>query len=149
VSVQLHTPTALPPGGEIARGTHWIGNWVGHRACLDDVEKRLPYGLNGNDIGVRFPAGPRDFSPRRPDRQWGPPSLLSSGYRGRFPYGVKRPECEADHSPPSSAEVKNVGAIPPRPHRITLPLSYAAILRHRAAAARGKCVGPIKCWEIF
>jgi hypothetical protein len=29
---------------------------------------------------------------------------------------VKRPEREADHSPPSSAEVKNGGAIPPLPH---------------------------------
>jgi hypothetical protein len=28
---------------------------------------------------------------------------------------VKWPECEADHSPPSSAEVKNGGAIPPLP----------------------------------
>jgi hypothetical protein len=30
--------------------------------------------------------------------------------------GVKQPEREADHSPPSSAEVKNHGAIPPLPH---------------------------------
>jgi hypothetical protein len=30
--------------------------------------------------------------------------------------GVKRPAREADHSPPSSAEVKNGGAIPPLPH---------------------------------
>jgi hypothetical protein len=30
--------------------------------------------------------------------------------------GVKRPECEADHSPPSYAEAKNYGAIPPFPH---------------------------------
>jgi hypothetical protein len=29
---------------------------------------------------------------------------------------VKRPECEADHSPPSSAEVENGGATPPLPH---------------------------------
>jgi len=29
--------------------------------------------------------------------------------RGSFP-AVKQPECEADHSPPSSAEVKNVGS---------------------------------------
>jgi hypothetical protein len=28
---------------------------------------------------------------------------------------VKRPEPEADHSPPSSAEMKNGGAIPPFP----------------------------------
>jgi hypothetical protein len=29
--------------------------------------------------------------------------------------GVKRPGCEADHSPPSSAVVNNDGAIPPLP----------------------------------
>jgi hypothetical protein len=30
--------------------------------------------------------------------------------------GVKRPEHEAHHSPPSSTEVKNGGATPPLPH---------------------------------
>jgi hypothetical protein len=39
---------------------------------------------------------------RRPDRFWGPPSLLSNGYRGHFPQGR-----EADHSLPTSAEVKH------------------------------------------
>jgi len=43
----------------------------------------------------------------RPDRLWGPLSLLSSGYRGLF-LEVKRLVHEADHSPRSSAEVKNV-----------------------------------------
>jgi hypothetical protein len=28
----------------------------------------------------------------------------------------KRPGCEVDHSTPSTAEVKNGGAIPPAPH---------------------------------
>jgi hypothetical protein len=28
-------------------------------------------------------------------------------------FGVKRPGREADHSPPSNAEVKNGGAVPP------------------------------------
>jgi hypothetical protein len=47
------------------------------------------------------------FSPPRPDRLWDPLNLLSSGYRGSFP-GVKRSGREADHSPPSNAEFKNV-----------------------------------------
>jgi hypothetical protein len=34
---------------------------------------------------------------------------------GSFP-GVKWPEREADHPPPSSVEVKKVGVIPPLPH---------------------------------
>jgi len=33
--------------------------------------------------------------------------FLSSGYQGLFPWGVKRPRFEADHSPPSISEVKN------------------------------------------
>jgi hypothetical protein len=47
---------------------------------------------------------------------WGPPSLLPNGYWGLFPRGVKQQGREADHSPPSSAKVKNSGAIPPLPN---------------------------------
>jgi len=41
-----------------------------------------------------------------PDRPWGPPNLMYSGY-WVFPGGKVRPERDADPSPPSSAEVKN------------------------------------------
>jgi hypothetical protein len=37
------------------------------------------------------------------------------GYRRFFPLEVKLPRHEADHAPPSVAEVKNGGAIPPLP----------------------------------
>jgi hypothetical protein len=49
--------------------------------------------------------------------------IVSGAHLATFPIGtgdlppeVKRQGREADHSPPSSAEVKNGGAIPPLPH---------------------------------
>jgi hypothetical protein len=35
---------------------------------------------------------------------------------GALSPGVKHLGCEADHSPPSNAELKNAGAIPPLPY---------------------------------
>jgi hypothetical protein len=61
-------------------------------------------------VGVRFPAASTTSRPNlgltQPPIQWVPGALSP---------GVKRPGREADHSPPSSAEVKNGGAIPPLP----------------------------------
>jgi hypothetical protein len=47
-------------------------------------------------------------APTQPPIEW-IPGVISAG--------VKRPGHEADRSPPSSAEVRNGGAIPPLPHR--------------------------------
>ena len=57
------------------------------------------YGLDGPGIESRWG---EIF--HRPDRPWGPPSLLYNGYRV-FPGGKVRPGRDADHSPPSSAVV--------------------------------------------
>ena len=57
------------------------------------------YGLDGPGSN---PGGDKIFS--RPDRPWGPPSLLYNGYRF-FPGGEVRPGRAADHSPSPSAAV--------------------------------------------
>jgi hypothetical protein len=67
--------------------------------------------------GVRFPAGARFFSPQRSNWFWGPPRLQSNGYIRLFPPGERRPGREADHSSPSSTDIKNGGVIPPLPRR--------------------------------
>ena len=56
----------------------------------------------GWTVRDRIPVGTR-FS-ARPDRPWGPPSLLYNRYRV-FPGGKVRPGRAADHSLPSSAAV--------------------------------------------
>jgi hypothetical protein len=73
------------------------------------------YWLDGRgSIPVR---GKKYFSTtRRPDRLWSTPSFISNGYRGALSPGVKWTGREADHSHPSSAEVKKTWiytAIPP------------------------------------
>jgi hypothetical protein len=67
------------------------------------------YGLDDRAIGVRSAAGAKDFSsslcvqtalgPTQPPVQWVP--------GGPFPGDKARPGRDADHLPPSSAEVVN------------------------------------------
>jgi hypothetical protein len=66
------------------------------------------YGLDGRGAEVRVPVGARIFlhstssrpalGPTQPPIQWVP---------GALSLGVKQPGREGDHSPPTSAEVKN------------------------------------------
>jgi hypothetical protein len=57
--------------------------------------------------GLYTGSGKRLYSsPQRPDQLSGPKSLIFTVYWGSFP-GVKQPEHELNHSPPTSAKVKN------------------------------------------
>jgi hypothetical protein len=58
---------------------------------------------------VRFPAGARNFSllHRVQNDSGAHPASYSMGTRCSFPGGKAAGACEADHSPTSSAEVKN------------------------------------------
>jgi len=68
---------------------------------------------------VPFPAGAMMVyffsSPPRPDRFWGPPRLLSNGYRERFSAVVKRPGREADHLH-EMRRLRMRGAVPSLPN---------------------------------
>jgi hypothetical protein len=80
---------------------------VHHRRRDSAVGMATGYRLDGRGFGFRALVGSRIFSsPRRPDRLWGPPSLLSNGVPGALSQGAKQQGREADHSPPTSAEVK-------------------------------------------
>jgi hypothetical protein len=67
----------------------------------------LGYGLDDRGFRVRFPAGAGNVSlHHRVQNGSGPTQLPIQWVPGALSLGVKRPEREADHSPPSSAEVK-------------------------------------------
>jgi hypothetical protein len=94
-----------------------MGSVIGIAAgyCLDDRE-----------VGIRVPVGSRILSfPRRPDRLWGPPNLLSNGYRRP----LKRQGREAAHSPPASAEVKKMWIYTSTPHTPSRHSAY--LIKHR------------------
>jgi hypothetical protein len=67
------------------------------------------YGLDDRAIGVRSPAGAEDFSSslRVQTGSAAHPASCTMGTGGPFPGSKARPGRDADHSPPSSAEVVN------------------------------------------
>jgi hypothetical protein len=75
--------------------------------CDSSVSIALGYGLDDRGSRVRFPARAGNFSlhHRVQNGSGAQPASYQMGTRGSFP-GLKRPGREADHSTPSSAEVK-------------------------------------------
>jgi hypothetical protein len=67
------------------------------------------YGLDDRAIVVRSPAGAKDFSSSLCVQigSGAHPASYTMGTGGPFPGAKARPGRDADHSPPSSAEVEN------------------------------------------
>jgi hypothetical protein len=67
------------------------------------------YGLDDRAIEVRSPAGAKEFSSNLcvQTGSGAHPASCTIGTGGPFPGGKARPRRDADHSPPSSAEVEN------------------------------------------
>jgi hypothetical protein len=67
------------------------------------------YGLDDRAIGVRSPAGAKDFSSSLcvQTGSGAHPASCTKGTGDPFSGGKARPGRDADHSPPSSAEVVN------------------------------------------
>jgi hypothetical protein len=68
--------------------THWVKRRVSKPYSVNwsrdsAVGIVIGYGLDDRDVGVPVPVGPGILSsPCCPGRLWGPPSLVSSRYRG-------------------------------------------------------------------
>jgi hypothetical protein len=67
------------------------------------------YGLDDREIGVRSPAGAKDFSSSLCVQigSGAHPASCTMVTGGPFPRGKARPGRDADHSPPSTAEAEN------------------------------------------
>jgi hypothetical protein len=100
----------LSDPGQVGRGILkfvYFQHFFFRNSAVDIVGIATDYGLNHRGVGVRGPVGSRIFSASsrpalgsiEPPIQW-VPRVLSRG--------VKQPGREADHSPPTSAEVKKM-----------------------------------------
>jgi hypothetical protein len=93
------------------------------------VDTSTGYGLDGRGVGVRvlFTSSKLALGSTQPPIQW-----LS----GLFPRGLKRTGREADHSPPTSAEVKNNVDLyihsPTRLHGVVLTFHHIHKARSKA-----------------
>jgi hypothetical protein len=98
------TPCTLVPPSTLNGVTSHIKIPARYTHHLVDIMTRLLAERSTNRIPIRG----NIFIPTQklPDRLWGPPTLLLNGHLRSFP-GIKQPEREVDHSPPTSTKVKN------------------------------------------
>jgi hypothetical protein len=87
----------------------FIQLWVKIRRRISSVSIVSDYGLDDRVIGVRSPAETKDFSSILcvQTGSGAHPASYPIGTEGPFHGGKARPGRDADHTPPSTAEVVN------------------------------------------
>jgi hypothetical protein len=88
-----------------------------HGAGITHSVQRLDSGLDDRGVGARFPTGQDIFLFSTASK----PALGPTQPPIKWVLGEKRQGREADYTPPSSAEVKNNGAIPLLPYTSSWP----------------------------
>jgi hypothetical protein len=89
----------------------------------------LAYGLDDRGSRVRFSAGAGNFSlHHRVQNVSGATQHPLQWVQGALSLGIKRPERKADHSPPSSAEVKNAWSYTSTPQYVFMAW---CLVKHR------------------
>ena len=115
------------------------------RSRRDDSDKASDWTNRGSNpsIGKRF-----FCPPKSPDRLSGPPSLTFSGYWTYFS-GAKRPGHEADHSLPSSIDVKTVWSCTSAPPICLHVVDRDSItfLTQRVTQVYSNPTGVALCWR--
>jgi hypothetical protein len=118
-------------------GNLLVGSRVSSGSIVSD------YGLDNRAIGVRSQAGAKDFSSSLcvQTGSGAHPASCTMGTGGPFPGGKARPERDADHSPPSTAEVVNEWGIyllsPQAPPWRVAGLLYFAVNANGVAGSQG------------
>jgi hypothetical protein len=98
-------------------------HYLGDHDCRSRVSSGSivsDYGLDNRAIGVRSPAGAKDFTSSLfvQTGSGAYPASCTMGTGGPFSGGKVRPGRDADHSPPSSAEVVNGRSYTSPPKRL-------------------------------
>jgi hypothetical protein len=103
------------------------------------------YGLDDRAIGVRSLAGAKDFSSNLcvQTGSGAHPASCTMGTGGPFPGGKARPGRDADHSPPSSAEVENDRSYTSSPPSAFTASSGTALALHKSVVIVNLTVGII------